>query len=132
MSRYGSPCSALPLRADCRQLRMAAAGVRRCASGETSAMSSNGRLAVLGESICPYCGVGCRLRLEGAGGKPQRVRGVEDAPANRGGLCAKGALLAETLDTPDRLTHPQFRLDRQSPFRPTDWDTALRYVNECL
>src|SRR5439155_20359329 len=33
---------------------------------------------------------------------------------------------------PDRLTHPQFRLDRGSLFRPTDWDTALRYINECL
>src|SRR5439155_25112781 len=33
---------------------------------------------------------------------------------------------------PDRLTHPQFRLDRRSHFRPTDWGTALRYVNECL
>jgi ferredoxin-nitrate reductase len=95
-------------------------------------MSLNGRLTVLGESICPYCGVGCRLRLEGHGGRPERVRGVEDAPANRGGICAKGALLAETLATPDRLTHPQFRTDRHSHFRPTDWDTALRYVHECL
>ncbi len=95
-------------------------------------MATNGRPTVLGESICPYCGVGCRLHLEGAGGKPDRVRGVEDAPANLGRLCAKGALLAETLATPDRLTHPQFRLDRNSHFRPTDWDTALRYINECL
>ncbi len=95
-------------------------------------MTSNGQESILGESICPYCGVGCRLRLEGTGGRPQRVRGVEDAPANLGGLCAKGALVHETLATPDRLTHPQFRVDRHSHFRPTDWDTALRYVNECL
>src|SRR6516162_8100494 len=97
-----------------------------------SAKSTNGSLTVLGESICPYCGVGCRLRLEGAGGRPERVRGVEDAPANLGRFCAKGALLHETIATPDRLTHPQFRLDRRSHFRPTDWGTALRYVNECL
>src|SRR5947209_7539134 len=97
-----------------------------------SAMSTNGSLTVLGEAICPYCGVGCRLRLEGSGGRPERVRGVEDAPANLGRLCTKGALLHETIATPDRLTHPQFRLDRRSHFRPTDWGTALRYVNECL
>src|SRR5262249_6571437 len=46
-------------------------------------------LTVLGESVCPYCGVGCRLRVEGAGGAVTRVRGVEAAAANRGGLCAK-------------------------------------------
>jgi ferredoxin-nitrate reductase len=97
-----------------------------------SGKSTNGSLEILGEAICPYCGVGCRLRLEGKGGRPERVRGVEDAPANLGRLCAKGALLPETIATPDRLTHPQFRLDRRSPFRPADWDMALRYVSECL
>ncbi|MCI0682654.1 MAG: nitrate reductase [Gemmataceae bacterium] len=94
-------------------------------------MTSNG-LAVLGESICPYCGVGCRLRFEGRPGQPERTRGVEDAPANLGGLCAKGALLHETFRVPDRLTHPQVRHTRTDLFRPTDWDTALRHVHEVL
>jgi len=106
--------------------------LRRAPSQEMTAKSTNGSLTVLGEAICPYCGVGCRLRLEGSGGRPERVRGVEDAPSNLGRFCAKGALLHETITTPDRLTHPQFRLDRRSHFRPTDWGTALRYVNECL
>src|SRR5205823_1201174 len=56
----------------------------------------NGRVAVLGESICPYCGVGCRLRLEGEGGRVHGVRGVEEAAANLGRLCAKGAQLGPT------------------------------------
>ena len=38
----------------------------------------------LGESICPYCGVGCRLAFEREPGQPMRVRGVESAPANLG------------------------------------------------
>jgi ferredoxin-nitrate reductase len=91
-------------------------------------------LEVLGETICPYCGVGCRLRLEGdqRAGRPRvaRVRGVETAEANLGGICAKGALLGPTLDTADRLTRPQLRLSRQADFRPADWDTALAYVAE--
>jgi ferredoxin-nitrate reductase len=89
-------------------------------------------MTTLGESICPYCGVGCRLRVEGAGGRPERVRGVEDAPANLGRICAKGILLHETVGAPDRLTHPQFRRSRHDHFRPSDWNTTLRYVNECL
>ncbi len=85
---------------------------------------------LLGESICPYCGVGCRLRLEGAPAAPSRIRGVEKAPANLGGLCAKGAQLGPTIHTPDRLTRPQLRLARHDDFRTVDWDTALRYVAE--
>jgi ferredoxin-nitrate reductase len=87
-------------------------------------------VAVLGESICPYCGVGCRLRLEGEGRRVHGVRGVEEAAANLGRLCAKGAQLGPTIQTADRLTRPQLRRARHDAFRPTDWDTALAYVAE--
>jgi ferredoxin-nitrate reductase len=95
-------------------------------------MASNGSLTVLGQVICPYCGVGCRLQVEGQHGRPTRVRGVPEAAANLGGLCAKGALLPETVHTPDRLTQPHLRHTRQEMFRPVDWKTALRYVREVL
>lgn len=85
---------------------------------------------MLGESVCPYCGVGCRLQFEGAGREITRVRGVESAAANLGRICAKGAQLGPTLFTPDRLTQPQFRLGRQDAFRTTDWEIALAYVAE--
>jgi ferredoxin-nitrate reductase len=87
-------------------------------------------LQVLGETICPYCGVGCRLRVEGAGQEIQRIRGVETAAANLGRMCAKGAQLGPTLHTEDRLTRPQLRLSRKDDFRAVDWDTALRYIGE--
>lgn len=96
-------------------------------------MSNNGQsLKEIGECICPYCGVGCRLRIDGAGGRPRRVRGVADAPANLGRICAKGALLAETIATPDRLTQPQLRRSRGDEFQRIDWEGALRYIDECL
>ncbi len=94
--------------------------------------TSTASLSVLGESICPYCGVGCRLQFEGRPGQPERIRGVEDSPASWGRLCAKGALLHETFRTPDRLTHPQVRHTRTDLFRPTDWNTALQHVREVL
>lgn len=85
---------------------------------------------ILGESICPYCGVGCRLQFEGNAGAVLRVRGVEMAAANRGGLCAKGAQLGPTIATPDRLAHPHLRLSRHDSFQRVDWNMALRYVGE--
>jgi ferredoxin-nitrate reductase len=87
-------------------------------------------LEALGETICPYCGVGCRLAFEGEAGKVLRVRGVETAAANLGGICAKGAQLGPTIHTSDRLAQPQLRLSRHDPFRKVDWSVALRYVRE--
>jgi ferredoxin-nitrate reductase len=55
---------------------------------------------------------------------------VETAAANRGGICAKGAQLGPTIDTPDRLAHPLLRLSRHDAFQTVDWDTALGYVAE--
>ncbi|MGH7169045.1 MAG: molybdopterin oxidoreductase family protein, partial [Gemmataceae bacterium] len=85
---------------------------------------------VLGETICPYCGVGCRLRLEGTAERVGRIRGVENAPANLGRLCAKGAQLGPTIRTSDRLSSPLFRLSRTDAFQAADWDTVLSHVAE--
>src|SRR3954447_19527968 len=71
-----------------------------------------------GQAICPYCGVGCRLWMESANGKVIRVKGVADAPANLGGLCAKGATLPQVLHTPDRLAQPLLRTRRDGERRP--------------
>jgi ferredoxin-nitrate reductase len=89
---------------------------------------SGGSLPVFGESICPYCGVGCRLGFEGEVGPGLRVRGVSDAPANLGRLCAKGALLGSTIHSDDRLTQPLLRSTRPGRLRAATWDKALEYV----
>src|SRR6266567_4844620 len=78
-----------------------------------------------GEAICPYCGVGCRLLMESANGELIRVRGVADAPANLGGICAKGATLPEVIHTPDRLVQPHVRPARGKELRPMSWEDAL-------
>jgi ferredoxin-nitrate reductase len=90
---------------------------------------------VSGQTICPYCGVGCRLSVEGEVGRYSldlKIRGVADAPANLGMLCAKGALLGDTIATPDRLTQPMVRGSRFEPFRPAHWDQAIGRVAQKL
>ena len=82
------------------------------------------------ESICPYCGVGCRLQIDGSLTSGLHIRGVADAPANLGRVCAKGVLLGETIDTPDRLLRPMIRQDRRQRFQETDWSTALGQTAE--
>ncbi len=72
-------------------------------------------------STCPYCGVGCGLRVRWHDQRPV-IEGDPEHPANRGRLCSKGAALAETLDPDDRLLYPEVR------GRRVDWDTALDTV----
>ncbi|MGL4549588.1 MAG: molybdopterin oxidoreductase family protein [Gemmataceae bacterium] len=84
------------------------------------------KLPVSGEAICPYCGVGCRLAVAGPPAS-MKIRGVVDA-ANQGRLCAKGALLGDTIETPDRLTRPMLRSARGKPFQPADWQEAVDHV----
>lgn len=91
-------------------------------------MSNLDHRATLGEAVCPYCGVGCRLWAEAAYGAILRVKGVAEAAANRGGICAKGALLPQSLRPPDRLTQPQCRARRNGDFRPTTWEQAIQFV----
>ena len=81
-----------------------------------------------GQAICPYCGVGCRLWMESADGKLIRVKGVADAPANLGGICAKGATLPEVIHTPDRLMQPHVRPARGQELRPMSWEDALGWT----
>ncbi len=82
------------------------------------------------ETICPYCGVGCRLQVAGDPLRQLTVRGVADAPANLGRICAKGSLLGKTINTPDRLTHPLIRHGVRDQFQPADWNTGIRFAAE--
>src|SRR5258705_11725151 len=81
-----------------------------------------------GEAICPFCGVGCRFLMESASGELIRVKGVADAPANLGGICAKGATLPEVIHTPDRLMQPHLRPARGTELRPMRWADALGWT----
>jgi assimilatory nitrate reductase catalytic subunit len=66
-------------------------------------------------TACPYCGVGCGLRIAADGA----ISGDPDHPANYGRLCSKGAALADTLATDGRLLYPQIA------GRSATWDEAL-------
>ncbi len=73
-------------------------------------------------STCPYCGVGCgvKLRADGAGGLA--VEGDPDHPANRGKLCSKGLALGETVGLGERLLSPRVNGS------DTGWHDALNLV----
>jgi len=71
-------------------------------------------------TTCPYCGVGCGLRVAADG----TLSGDQDHPANKGRLCSKGAALGDTLGTDGRLLYPQIG------GRNVSWDEALDRISD--
>ncbi|MCD4828438.1 MAG: formate dehydrogenase subunit alpha [Candidatus Cloacimonetes bacterium] len=80
------------------------------------------------ETICPYCGVGCRLNLHinRKTNRIVRVTGVEDAETNRGMTCLKGRFGFDFVHDPKRLTTPLIRKDGK--LEPATWDEAIALV----
>jgi assimilatory nitrate reductase catalytic subunit len=78
---------------------------------------------------CCYCGVQCAMYLKVAGGKVVGVEPRYDFPYNHGMLCPKGTTAYQTVNHPDRLTHPLMRKGgKGSPLERVGWDEALDFV----
>ena len=77
-------------------------------------------------TVCPYCGVGCGIRVTAEAGQ---LIHVDDDPENRsskGLLCVKGRFGTSFVNHPDRLTQPLIR--RAGGLEPATWDEALELV----
>jgi anaerobic selenocysteine-containing dehydrogenase len=79
-----------------------------------------------GCTICPYCGVGCGLRVDTDGsGQVSRVRGDQEHVGTNGRLCRKAVYLPQAINAPNRLLQPLVRPARGMDLTPTTWDDAL-------
>lgn len=76
-------------------------------------------------TVCPYCGVGCMLKLVI---KDDRIIGVKPAqgPANANLLCVKGRFGLDFVHHPQRLTSPLIRKD--GVLKEASWDEAINYT----
>lgn len=82
-------------------------------------------------SICPYCGVGCRLNFEVQDGEIVRTTPDPDGPANHGLACVKGRFgIPEFVHNPGRLKMPLVR--KNGNLTETTWDEALDMVSQQL
>ena len=84
------------------------------------------------ETICPFCGVGCRIVLRV--NDQHHIEGVypSDKGVNQGKLCIKGWSAHEFIEHNDRLKQPLLREDRSKPFRTVSWDEALNWIRGSL
>ncbi len=89
------------------------------------------------ESVCPFCGVGCKVSLKVKDGKVKYVEGI-NGPANEGRLCVKGRFGFDYIHHNHRLTKPLIRRDDapakglnvdpgnlMTHFREATWEEAM-------
>ncbi len=79
-------------------------------------------------TVCPYCGVGCGIRITAENGM---LTHVDDDPGNlssKGLLCVKGRFGTAFVNHADRLTTPLVR--GPEGLRAASWDEALDLVAE--
>ena len=92
------------------------------------------------ESVCPFCGVGCKVSLKVKDGKVKYVDGI-NGPANEGRLCVKGRFGFDYIHHEHRLTKPLIRRDDApakalnvdpgnvlSHFREASWEEAMSHA----
>jgi predicted molibdopterin-dependent oxidoreductase YjgC len=83
------------------------------------------------QTVCPFCGVGCRMTLRVLGGRVEWVYPAE-VGVNEGKLCIKGWCAHEFIHHPDRLARPLLREDRGKEFEVGSWDLALSRIQQSL
>lgn len=81
-------------------------------------------------SICSYCGTGCGVIYQVAGGRLAATLPNRSYPVNEGCLCIKGWNLHEHVTSPNRLTKPLVR--QNGELVPASWDDALNLAAENL
>ncbi|MFM0567228.1 molybdopterin-dependent oxidoreductase [Paraburkholderia caledonica] len=91
-----------------------------------SSAADEGRDTV--RTTCPYCGVGCGVRMSARPDGGHDMAGDELHPANFGRLCVKGSALGETIGLDGRLLHPKMREPGSDVLRDVSWDDALDAV----
>jgi len=76
-------------------------------------------------TICPYCGCGCSLKLHVSRNSIIRISSEPDT-INEGWLCPKGRFGYEFISSKDRLSTPLIK--KNGKFEQASWDEALEYI----
>ena len=81
-------------------------------------------------SICPFCGVGCGMRLVVQDGSVTAVKPLNKHPISQGKLCAKGWNTPFGINKHKRITQPLMKKNGQ--FTVVSWHEALTHIVQNL
>jgi len=78
------------------------------------------------DTICPYCGTGCRLTVSTREGALMRVRARLEGGFNDELLCARGRFGLDIADTAQRIETPMLR--QNGKLAPASWEQAIAFI----
>ena len=78
------------------------------------------------DTICTYCGDGCRITIQTKGNQLIEVNSAHGAGRNNGDLCPRGFFGYHATEHPERLTSPLLR--RNGELVPATWEEAFEFV----
>jgi formate dehydrogenase alpha subunit len=89
-------------------------------------MAFRGTTNEIVESICPFCGCGCGIRLEIKDNRIISARPSTTSPVNNGALCVRGSYGYDFIHSPERLTSPLVKVN--GTFQEVSWEQAIERV----
>jgi len=80
------------------------------------------------DTVCPYCGTGCRLTASTRDGELMRVRARVGGGFNDELLCARGRFGLDVADTAERIETPMLR--RNGQLVNVSWADAIAFITK--
>ncbi|MBC2715962.1 MAG: molybdopterin-dependent oxidoreductase [Desulfobacteraceae bacterium] len=86
------------------------------------------------QSVCTLCPGGCGINVRLVNGRPIKIEGSKDHPANKGSLCPMGISGLQYLYGPSRVTSPLKREGKrgEGKWKKVSWEEALTAVAKKL
>src|SRR3954453_15068631 len=82
----------------------------------------------VGESICPYCAVGCGQKVYVKDEKVTQIEGGPGSPISRGRLCPKGAAPEKLVNSPTRETKVKYRAPHASEWQELSLEQGAEVI----
>ena len=103
-----------------------------CPSGalEDKSIITRGQPTTWTRTTCPYCGVGCEMKVGAREHRIVSIKPLRRAPVNAGHLCVKGRYAFDFVSAADRITEPLIRTT--GGWRALSWNEAIAFTAERL
>ncbi|MBI5810239.1 MAG: molybdopterin-dependent oxidoreductase, partial [Deltaproteobacteria bacterium] len=82
------------------------------------------------DTVCTYCGTGCRMVIEERDGVVLRARAQLGVGTNSETLCARGRFGYDFINNKERLTAPLIR--KYGKLEPSTWEEAFEVIRDRL
>ncbi len=103
-------------------------------ASETKTKDSKTSPGIEGEifqSVCPYCAVGCGMKIYVKDNKVVHIEGDEENPINRGSLCSKGNAAIQQIYNDFRVKNPS-KKSGNGEWEKISWNDAYNEISEKL